>query len=243
MLEIIKRNVEGYGFHVYHISGGPCPRFSYSIGLRDLVGAEVVFAGGAFFEGPEPGKIMDCICRRLLGDAKSGRKREDVVSGIFPVNGLGTFALRRAHDSWVRVMLLGALDYYDSPSVPAFQIVPEAKHQTLDVPDLSKPRSLRADPGWAWLDEPWPYEIPKGSLAMTNLLALHGARIGEAVRWEDGWHLYASQESPVEDKDLRLLPIGLLLGADPSLEPVVKLEVGQALWRGGEDGVWEPWDD
>ena len=78
---------------------------------------------------------------------------------------------------------------------------------------------------------------------MTNLLALRGRRIGEAVRWQDGWHLYASQEAPVEDEDLRLLPIGALLGADPSLEPVVNLEVGQALWRGGDEGDWESWDD
>lgn len=243
MLETIRRNIDKHGFHLYQILGGPCPRYLYSIGLRDLVGAEVVLAGGAYFEGAAPGEIMDSICRRLLDDARSGRERVDLASGIFPVNGLGTFTLRRAHASWVRVMLLGALHYYDSGDVAAFQVVPEWKHRTLDVPDLSRPRPQKADPGWAWLDEPWPYEIPDDSLAMTNLLALRGARIGEAARWSDGWQLYASQEGPVDDEDLRLLPIGFFLGADPSLRPVVDLEVGQALWRGGDDGHWEPWDD
>ena len=242
MLETIRTNIERHGFHVYRISGGPCPRFSYSIGLVKPVGAEVVLAGGAFFEGSGPATIIDSICQRLLRDAKSRRATEDLAAAIFPVTGFGTFTLKPVHESWVRPMLLGALDYYSLPVVPAFQIVPEAKHQTLDTPDLSKPRSMQADPAWRWLDEPWIYDVPKDSLAMTNLLALRGKRIGEAVRWEDGWHLYASQDTPVADEDLRLLPLGALLGADPSLAPVVDLEVGHALWR-GDDGEWQPWDD
>jgi len=119
----------------------------------------------------------------------------------------------------------------------------EPSRLTIDVPDMSIPRAQNGDRGWAWLEEPWPYAFPKGSLAMTNLLALRGQRISEAVRWEDCWHLYARQEGPTEDEDLRLLPIGFLLGADPSLEAVVNLKVGQALWRDNGDGEWEPWDD
>lgn len=240
MIDAIKRNIKKHRFHVYVVDGGPTPRFSYTIGLLDSVGAEVVFAGGAFFEATQCSAIVDSISKRLLDSGDSGRSLADLVSGIFPVDGIDTFTLRRVHKSWGAKMLLGALDYYGADDVSAYQIVPSIKHITLDVPDLSRPRSKNAQRAWAWLDEEWPYRVPKNTCAMTNLLALRGARIGEAVRFKDGWHLYASQDHPVEDEDLRILPLGALLGADPSLEPVVGLELGEALWRG--EGDWETWE-
>ncbi len=242
MLETIKQNVRQYGFHAYEIAAGPCPRFSYTIGLRGAIGAELILAGGATFEANSPMRIIDVIARRILEESRSARTAEDITAGIFPVDGLGRFTLRKADDSWVRLMLLGALDYYDCHTVSAYQIVPAEEYKTLDVPNLSIPRSRKKDPAWRWLDESWCYPVEKDSLAMTNLLALRRTTISEAVRWEDGWHLYASQDTPVAESDLRLMPLGALLGADPSLEAVVHLKVGEALWRASEHDAWQPWD-
>jgi hypothetical protein len=50
-LEQIKHNIEKSGFHVYIVMGaGPTPRFAYTIGLRESLGAELVLAGGLYYE-------------------------------------------------------------------------------------------------------------------------------------------------------------------------------------------------
>jgi hypothetical protein len=34
-LRLIRRNIDEHGFHIYVVSGGPLPRYAYTIGLRD----------------------------------------------------------------------------------------------------------------------------------------------------------------------------------------------------------------
>ena len=40
---------------------------------------------------------------------------------------------------------------------------------------------------------------------------------------------------------MRVVPLATLLGADPTLQPVTTLEVGQALWRESDEDEWQIW--
>ena len=155
---------------------------------------------------------------------------------------LGAFALREAHPSWVGVMLLGAIKHHGHADVRAMQVLPDADHWTLDTPDLSQPWDANAQPVWAGLRQPWTYPFAPDAVATTNLDALHGSRITEAARWEvDQWELFAGPGPDVLPDDARIVPLATLLAIDPTLQPVVQLEVGRALWRDDQAGDWQEW--
>jgi hypothetical protein len=77
---------------------------------------------------------------------------------------------------------------------------------------------------------------------VTNLDALRGKPITEAVRWEENeWELFAGAGPDVEDHDIRIVSLGTLLGSDRSIEVVAGLAVGEGLWRHPADLKWQPW--
>jgi hypothetical protein len=128
--------------------------------------------------------------------------------------------------------------------IQAWQIVPEPAHWTLDIPDMRKPWSAGEEPVRQWKQVPWTFPVPSSSTAATNLAALRGERVTEAARWEeDQWEIFANagSDAPPED-ELRIVPLGTLLGADSSLVPVTSLAVGKGIWRDPEEGEWKVWD-
>lgn len=234
MLATIRDNIARHGHHIYIIAGGPAPRFSYTIGLRETVGSELVLAGAVFYMSSEVTRIVNHLASQL-------RAGQALDSG-FRVDGLGSFSLRRMHPSWESEMVLGALDYYDATEASAYQIVPDDEHWTVDVPDLARERSVTAEPVWKWISEPWSAPVPRDSRATTNLAALRGGRITEAARWEnDQWELFCGPGPDVTEKDMRVVPLGTLLAVDDSLSAVLTLENGEALWREPDVGDWNPW--
>jgi hypothetical protein len=95
---------------------------------------------------------------------------------------------------------------------------------------------------WQWLTDPWEYAVPDDSVAITNLDALRGKSITEAVRWEeDQWELFAGAGPDVPRDDMRKVPLGTLLAADPTLTAVLGLEIEQGLLRDPADLVWYDW--
>jgi hypothetical protein len=139
--------------------------------------------------------------------------------------------------------MLGAFDFYQRRDIPGFQIAPDNERWTLDIPDLTRPWNAKSEPVWRWLHEPWEYPVSPESVASTNLDALRGERITKAARWEDDqWELFAGAGPDVPPSDLRVIPLGTLLGIDPSLEVVTSLKVGTALWRDTVDLIWHPWE-
>jgi hypothetical protein len=87
----------------------------------------------------------------------------------------------------------GTFDYCPGKSIEADQIVPDEARKTIDAPDLSNPWSPTHTTGWRWLNEEWMYLVPKGSVALTNLNALGGARVcGQRNR---SWRLTPSESS------------------------------------------------
>jgi Domain of unknown function (DUF4262) len=241
-LALIKRNIAKSGFHIYLVTGkGPYPRFAYTIGLRESLGAELVFAGGFFYEKSEQIlEIFHSLRTQLTRGAKG--KLGSAWLSEYTVPSLGEFTLRKAHASWSRSLLLGALDYYSIEDVDAYQIFPETKHRTIDVPDMSKEWSATSEPVWQWLHDAWVHPVSPNAEVMTNLDALHGAAITEACRFEDEyWEMYAGASGPdVPEDDARLVPLGCLLALDASLAPLLELAIGDGLWRDEKGSNWKP---
>jgi hypothetical protein len=234
LLQRIKRNIRQHGCHVYIVVGSAVPRYAYTIGLWETLRLELILPGASYYTTNEVNLILQAIHRDLI--ACSSR------DSSFPVDELGSFRLREAHGSWTRALLLGAYDYYQGAELKAYQVVPDDEHWTIDIPDLREEWSAQTQPIWQWLHEGWAYPIPRESTATTNVDALRGAKITEVVRWEEEeWEMFAGPGPDVSAQDARTVPLGTLLGADPSLRPAVDLQVGKGLWRAADAGEWHPW--
>jgi Domain of unknown function (DUF4262) len=233
-LDRISRNITEYGFHTYVVTGGGDPRYAYTIGLSQSSCGELIIAGAYFYSLDELSKIIDGIAAQLKQVAEwNGHK--------IALYELGSFELRKLDQSWTTVLMLGALDFYQVKEITAFQIVPDRDHYTVDVPDLSRPWDAKTALGWRWIHEKWAYHIPVNSMAITNLGALRGERITEVMRWEeDEWEIFAGAGPDVPQEERRVVPLGVLLGADESLLPATNLTVGTGLWR-NDVSEWHPW--
>jgi hypothetical protein len=233
-LKEIRQNIAEYGFHTYVVTGSGVPHYGYTIGLSESLGAELVLAGSYFYELTEVSKIIRSIAREL---------RSPVTAGVAQIHTgpWGVFSLRKVDVSWARALMAGAFDYYKAKTIDAYQIVPDEAHWTVEIPDLSRPWSLNVAPAWRWLEEPWIYPVPKDSVAITNLDALRGKRITEVMRWEeDEWEIFAGAGPDTTEAERRVVPLGILLAADPSLVPAVDLPIGGGFWR-DEASEWHPW--
>lgn len=234
-LKLIEQNIQQFGFHFYFVIGGAIPRFVYTIGLRDSIEAELVIAGAIYYTAGEVKSIINSIYQQIKADKK--------LDSLYVVDEIGSFTLRLLHESWSNSLLLGALDFYKSRKIRAFQILPDENHCTIDIPDLGESWSVTAEPIWQWLHEEWPYNVSPKSTATTNIDALRGSRITEAVRWEDDeWEIFAGPGPDVSFEESRVVPLGTLLAADPTIIPVIDLEIGKGLWRENYEGSkWHPW--
>ena len=234
-LKLIKQNIEKHGFHIYVVVGGMVPRFAYTIGLSESIEAELVVAGSIYFTGDEVTRIINTICKQL----KIGKDLE----AEFNVDDLCSFTLRQVHESWSNSLLLGALDYYKTSNINAYQIIPAKTHWTIDIPNLDNEWNVASEPMWQWLHEKWPYNISPMSTATTNLDALRGARITEVTRWEeDEWEIFAGPGPDVSYEEARVVPLGNLLTYDPSLNPILDLKIGKGIWREDSEGSdWHHW--
>ena len=235
-LDDIRRNIGSHGLHIYFILSSTIPRFSYSIGLYEKHGVELMLPGGFYYSSDEVAKIFNGIAAMAAEDG--------LISGqVFSVDGLGTFELGPVDPSWSREMILGAYDYYDRDSIDALQIKPDGGHWTLDVPDLARPWSPTVEPVWQWLHEPWTYPVPPDSDAFTNLAALRGGCVTHAIRTEENeWDLFAGFGADLPKEEVRIVPVGTLVAVDPSMEAVLAISVGEGLVRDSKDDEWEPWD-
>ncbi len=234
MLQKIRSSIERSGYHVYLVAGKQAPRFAYTIGVSPKAGAELVLAGAAAYSNDEVKKIIDTFANEhtsILADGFTVK-----------IDKIGTFSLREIHNSWADILVLAAIDYFENPRISVLQVVPDDDHWTVDVPDLSVPYSVQLEPVWQWLTEPWQHAIPDHSTAVTDLDVLKGAKVTEATRWEDDqWELFAGAGTEVPRERIRVVPLGTLLGADPTISEVIKLVKGKGLWRDLKDLVWQDW--
>lgn len=237
MFGIIRLNIATSGHHIYMVAGGASPRFAYTIGISEATGYELIFAGGSYFHADDVTHIINKIAVCL-------KQEDDCKMMKIEIDDLGTFSLENVDPSWAKIIILGALDFYNIKELPALQIIPDKDHWTVDIPNMIQPWNVKSEPLWQWLDDGWVFPIPVNSTAITNLDALRGALVTEAVRWEKGqWELFAGSGLYVADEDIREVSLGTLLGADSSLCPVVNLGVGEGLWRDPDKREWHPWED
>ncbi len=235
-LKEIRENIQRHGYHLYIVTGGAVPRYAYTIGLSETdAGAEILLAGCMTYLGSD--------LEVIVAEAAHHLKRDKCFSGMkVSTQQHGQFELREVNDRWQSALALGAIDYYNNRPFKMFQLLPDQQHATIDVPDMSRNIGEDSSSAWQWLWRPWTYHVSPKATATTNLCALKGALITEAARWEaDEWELFAGSGPDVDKAEIRVVPIGTLLAHDPTLLPVLDLEVGKALWRESPDN-WQVWN-
>jgi hypothetical protein len=234
-LNEIRETIAKHGFHTYVVTGGGDPHFGYTIGLTESLGVELILAGTYFYRLADVSKVIDSIARKLVPPVAW-----DTVS--IDADPWGSFLFRRVDMSWATALMLGAFDYYRGKSIEAYQIVPDEKHWTIDVPDLSQPWSSTQAPGWRWIKEEWKYPVPNTSVALTDLNTLRGGRITEVMRWEeDQWEIFSGSGPEIPESERRVVPLGILLEADKSLLPALELRLETGFWRDKGESEWHPW--
>lgn len=236
MLDKIRKNINKYGFHQYIIMGGTIPRYSYTIGLNETLGAELVLAGAIYYSGDDVTKIINGVNNFLTNNKKD-------FGEVFIIEGLGSFVLKKVVSSW-QMLLQGALDYYNINSIESYQIIPDNDHFTIDIPCLYKDFNSLSEKIWKWLKEEWSYNIPSDSSVVTNLKAMYGERITEVTRWEENeWEMFAGNGTEVTKEDARIVPLATLLGFDPTLIAALDLPIGKGLWRDDiKNSYWNKWE-
>ena len=137
-LHLIERNIATHGWHVYSVLDEAAPRFSYTIGLLEKTGFELIFAGGYFYSFDDVARIVNGCGNALLRGA--ALEFEGVP---------GTFTLGDVRAEWSKALLLGANDWHGH-TVRARQIIPEPHYLTRDVPDMSLPASHEKNAAWTY---------------------------------------------------------------------------------------------
>jgi hypothetical protein len=228
----IRSNIERFGHHVYCICGGsPQPRFAYTIGVSERVGAELIFAGGSWYSNEEVVTLLNEVAEAARnGDRPGATIRTDVAE----------VRLSTVDDSWGDEFLLGALDYYDRDHMPAWQILPARRFHTVDVPDLSRPFDAAREPVWKCLKDESASTIDVNARVVTNLAALRGEPVTEGLRRRDlDWELFANADPDVPQDAAIVVPLTTLLFHDESLSVFLDVAVGEGLRR-EPGGAWRP---
>ncbi len=234
-LDLIKSNIDKYEYHITRVISIIEPRYAYTIGLSELLGFELIFAGGIIFLNDDLSLIFSTIVKEL------GKKKATLDLKI-SVGTLGIFSLSSVDSSWSELMMLGVFDYYNTENINAYQIIPDSDHHTLDIPKMSNKFNVLSEPVWQWLVNKWDYAVPENSIAITNIDALKGATITEVARWEDNeWEMFAGAGPDVQKEDIRVISLGTMLGIDRTLFRVLGLAIGEGLWRDTVDSEWNNW--
>jgi hypothetical protein len=231
----IRSNIARFGYHVTVVTGGALPRFAYTIGCTTTLGAEFVFAGGEFYSQSQVSEILAATIAVASTEA-------DWLTQPIRTDSLGCFSLVKVHPSWAKLLALGAFAYYNQPTLSVWQIVPDSAHYTVDVLAMTAAFKEAAQPVWQWLTRPWEYAIPVDSMVVTNLRVLAGVPATEVMRWEaDDWEIFAGAGPDIPKAEMRIVPLGTLLGIDSSLKVAIDLEVGKGVWRDSLVLDWQPW--
>ncbi|AOW20770.1 DUF4262 domain-containing protein [Urechidicola croceus] len=235
ILKEIESNINNYGHHITIVTEGLYPRFAYTIGALDKVNFEIIFAGGIFYSNKEVSKIINIIIEKL-------EEKKNWVSFKLEIDILGVFTLSEVDSSWSKLLMLGAYDFYNKNEIPTLQIIPDINHYTFDIPKLKNNFNPSKEPVWKYLVDEWDYSVAKNVTVVTNLDALFGQPITEVMRWEeDEWEMFSGAGPDVEKEEIRIVPIGLLLGLDNSISQALKLDIGKGMWRDKSDMKWNKW--
>lgn len=229
-LDNIEQQIKKYGWFQYCVVGGQAPRFCYTIGLKEKAGFELIFGGGYFYNNEEASHIVDNYAKFLLHLSYDEKSIEN-------------FFLRDALAGWVDLLMLGASDYHGrkGESFLAKQIVPMGDGFTLDVPKMDVDFRSPVNLPWRWGFEDWPFDVPENSFAVTDLACLRGRAAIQVVRWEDDqWECFSDDPDNIDKSDIRIVPLGVMMGLDMSLPMICDMGVEDGFIR-DVDGEWMKW--
>ncbi len=233
-INLISEHIENYGYHLTIVAGNsPLPRYCYSIGLLEKFGFEIAFVGGVLYRSDEIKDIIDKIIEQI--------KLDHSLSN-FNLGILGNFKLQLIDKSWSKVMFDGIYDFYKSSNIKAYQIMPDEKHKTLEVPNMSLKFESKKQPIWQWLTGNWSYPIKQDSIVFTDIDALFGKKILEIMRWEEQeWEMFTSDGTEIPTDQKRAVSFGTILGIDNTIMPAMNLKLEKGLWRNEDKQEWNDW--
>lgn len=136
-------------------------------------------------------------------------------------------------------MLFGLDDYYDGASKQVLQIVPDKKHFSIDIPDMSVRFSEKREPIWQWLVVDWQFPFPDDSVVVTDMDAMRGKPILEVLRvGETEWQMFHDIRDSYDDEDVQIIPLGTLIAHDPTLLATMNITIDECMSRESEDDDW-----
>lgn len=234
--KLIKSHIHNEGYHLTIVSGNSAlPRYAYTIGLKEAFNFEIIFAGAEYYNKDEVKLIIENLFNKLS-------KNVDWKDLEVDLGNLGTFTLSSVHSSWSKLMLLGVWDYYKIDDLMVLQVIPNKKYFTLDIPHMLNIYNPLSEPVWKWLTEKWNYPVQENSIAFTNTDTLFGEKITEVMRWEENeWEMFAGNGEDIPKENLRAIPLGTILGIDPTLIPAIELPLEKGMWRDEEVLEWNSW--
>lgn len=234
-LSLIKSNIDNYNYHITIVNSPTVPRYAYTIGLNDLFGFELIFAGGIYYMKKDLHEIFNAVFISL------NKNKGQVLSNI-AINSLGSFTLSKVHESWSELMMLGVSDYYKTKQFESFQIVPDKTYFTKDIPNMSDNWNAVAEPVWQWLKNKWDYPVPEDSTVVTDLKSLQGGIITEVLRCDSNeWEMFSENGHTQPKEKVRVVSFGTLLGIDETLNAATQLKVSEGIWRDKEELQWNEW--
>ncbi|CAM3163338.1 hypothetical protein DRF59_11290 [Chryseobacterium flavum] len=233
-INLIGEHIRNYGYHLTIVAGkSPLPRYCYSIGLLEKFGFELAFAGGDIYKADEIKEIIDKIIEQI---------KIDQLLINFSLGELGNFKLQLIDESWSTIMFDGIYDFYKSSKIKVYQIMPDEKHKTLEVPNMSLKFDAKNEPIWKWLTENWIYPISQDSIVFTDVDALFGKKILEIMRWEElEWEMFTSDGTEIPTDKKRVVSFGTILGIDNTIAPAMNLNLEKGLFRDEEELEWNDW--
>lgn len=228
-LKIIRNNIEKNNFHITLVKNGQHPEYSYSIGLLEKIGFELILAGG-FVSEEDNELVFNEIYEKLEIDKRIKN---------FNISNNKKFSLNVVDYTWSKKLMLGVYDYYNLSNMKVFQIIPENK--TLDVPDMSNEWNNQ-DSIWKWIDLDWNLNAPFNSFVITDIYAMKGDLITELTRWEENeWEMFSMPGPDLDKDEIIIVPLGTILGIDKSLINCLDLKIGEGLWRESKEEGWNNW--
>ena len=235
-ISLIKANIKEFGFHITIVNSYTEPRYAYSIGLNEKFGFELIFAGGIIFYEKDIYEIFNSIATELNLDSK-------ITHATIKTKNFGKFSFSAVDNSWSNLLVLGVYDFYNVKEIKVFQIKPEAKYYTLDIPDMEVSFDDSNNQVWKWLNNKWDLPVPETSTSLTNIQALKGEYILEVFRCdEDEWEMFSENGTNIDRGNLRIVSVGALIGIDPSLTRSLTLEIGKGIWRKSIEDDWNNWE-
>lgn len=233
-LELIASNIEKYGWHVYVVQQGNCPRYIYTIGLTKKIGFEIIMAGCSIYQLDHAVGLVNDFAKMAIENAGNLQSNVELDGKEY---GIGL-----CHESWSNRLMLGYLDYYGSSSVSALQMCPPPSDWTLDTPDLTAPWDSVSQPVWQWLELPWSLPVPTSATVATSISVLRGRKVTEISRWStDEWEMFSDLDADLSEDNMRVIPFGTAYASDNTIKPAILLHIKSGIYRNDAESPWKSW--